>query len=240
MLVIITGTIKPNSKVYQLALSNVSERTYQYIDSIKKILENKKVDKVIFCENSNYKVDFNEIYLLAKEKGKQFECIQFKSDEKYILLKGKGFGEGEIMKYIFEKSKLINNEKYFIKITGRLKVNNLEKIINKISKDKTYINTDLKNTSFMADTRVYGMPTNVYKKYFIDAYKSVDDKNKNYLEHAFYKIIVDNKIKTENFPYFPDISGQSGSMGIIYTNSRLKLLIKNLLSKFQMFSIRNE
>lgn len=238
MLVIITGTINPNKNVPYLVLKDKDERLIQYKNSLRKIILCKNISRVIFCDNSNTNIDEKEFNDLAEKYGKQFEFIKFQGDNQKVVSHGKGYGEGEIIKYILEKSNLINDNDYFIKITGRLYVENLEKIVNSINRKYMYINTDLKNKSGMADTRIYGISVNIYKEYFKDLYKSVDDKNKIYLEHLFYKQIKEKKILSKNFEYYPIISGQSGSMGIMYKNNKLKNQFKNILSRMGMFSIR--
>lgn len=238
MLFIVTGTINPNSSIYELALKDNKERLNQYVSAIKKLLNCNCINKVIFCENSNFKVDLSEIYDLAKKNEKQFEFIQFKGDDNRAVSQGKGYGEGEIIKYVLHNSRLIKTEEYFFKITGRLFVTNIDKIIKNINKEYNYFNLASIRNSERIDTRFYGVKISDYVQYLQDAYKYVDDKNQIYLENMFYKMVSSNSIKQKNTPLYPRIVGQAGSSGEIYKINPVKLLLKDLACKLGAFSVR--
>ena len=101
-------------------LTDVSERLKQYIECIEFYLCKTSINKIVFCENSNYKFDSRALYELAKKNNKLLEILQFNGNYSQIVDRGKGYGEGEIIEYALQNSKLFLQSKYFVKVTGRL------------------------------------------------------------------------------------------------------------------------
>lgn len=238
MLIIVTGTIKPSNNIPDLYLKDSTIREKQYKESLIKLLRVTNANKIVFCENSNARVDFQDLYKLAKYNKKQFEFIQLKGNEQKTIFQGKGYGEGEIIEYVLKNSDLIKDENFFYKLTGRLFIKNLDKIIKNTNKYNNYFNTDLKHVTNMVDTKFYGVKIEDYKKYFLKAYESVDDSNNLYLEHIFYNIIRQNKIPHKNIPVYPIVLGESGSTGSIYREKvYIKGVINNIRSKFNEYKV---
>lgn len=239
MLLIVTGTICPDNNVPQLVLKNRDERLVQYNKSIEKLLNSKKVKKVIFCDNSNQHIDITKLNKLAKLTSKEFEYITFNGDIDRIIDQGKGYGEGEIINHILEKSTIIRDEDYFFKITGRLFVDNIDKIIEKVDKEYSYFNkTSISHNCNSIDTRFYGVRICDYNKYLRYAYKKVSDRQGKYLEHVFFDIVKNSDMSRRNIPLFPRIIGQSGSMGSFYSKNKTKDKLKDFVSKANMFAVR--
>lgn len=55
-----------------------------------------------------------------------------------IELCGKGYGEGEIIEYGLKYSELLRGAAYFCKLTGRLKVENINRFTKLAKMDKSY------------------------------------------------------------------------------------------------------
>lgn len=230
---IVTGCISPNEKVFCLSLKNSNDRLIQYIESIEYYIEKTNIKKIIFCDNSNfYSKKVDELEILAKKYNKKFEYLTFKGNVKKCITQGKGYGEGEIIKYIYNNSLIFKSCKYFMKVTGRLKVTNIDLILRIIKKKNNYFDYTLHNK---CDTRFYFISKSDYKEYFIDAYFNVNDKKKIYLEHVFRKILDKNDINYSLFPIMPKIVGISGSSGMKYKDSVIKYYIKYFLIKIGLY-----
>lgn len=228
IVILITGCISPSSNIYMLAIKDSNERRRQYIDSIYYYIEKSKVRKIVYCDNSNAKPD-EKLFEDAKKHGKELEWISFQGDEEKTISKGKGYGEAEIVKYAMEHSVLLRNSEYFIKITGRLKVRNLNFFVRTAKISNIYfcpVRT-LTNQLYI-NTRIYMMPISVYKKYFWNSGDYVFDAEDIYLEHAFGKCIISGNVNYKKFPYLPRIDGISGSTGRNYS-SNIRLYIKECL-----------
>jgi hypothetical protein len=231
---IITGTVSPSNDVYALKLKNQNERMEQYISSIRYYILNTKIKNIIFCDNSNtYSNEIDNLKEIARTKNKNFEYLYFLGNTQKVIEQGKGYGEGEIINYILDNSQIIKYIKTIIKVTGRIKVKNLNLLLNLSKKNINYFNTIYTNLN-ICDTRIYIINIEDYKKYFINGYKNVDDRNRHWLEHEFKDIIKKNNIKYKLFPILPNIDGISGSTGEKYKDSK-KYYIKKILSKFNMY-----
>lgn len=238
MLGIITGTINPNASMGQLIVRNEDERLKQYIEGLVQVIESKAFSKIVFCENSNYGVEKMEVlYDLARENSALLELISFQGNEEKCRFHGKGYGEGEILKYVLENSTLACDEDYFVKITGRMKVMNISEIVSRLKNNKTYFNVPNHTCREFYDTRIYAMPIARFKTCFIDAYRKVKDNEGVFLEHVYTEVLRENRIKVTNFPRYPRIIGVSGSTGMQYVYTEWKCKVKDILSFFGFYSV---
>jgi len=241
MIAIVTGTIKPIAQMGQLVLRDEKERLKQYKDGLQFLLEEQAFDKIIFCENSNYGMqDFEKLQQMAKENHIQMELFSFAGDAKQAELQGKGYGEGEIMQYVFTHSELLHQEKFFVKITGRLKIDNIKRLTGKLKAKRTYFNVPNHNKRDIYDTRIYAMPVKQYEELFLDAYKQVTDSQGIYLEHVYTGVLLKKDIKVFNFPLYPRIVGMSGSGGALYEYIEWKCKIRDILSKFNFYRVKEQ
>lgn len=239
MLGIITGTIKPAAQMGQLAIRDEKERLEQYKEGLKSLLDSEAFSKLIFCENSNYGMEeLRFLTVIAREKGIDLELLSFQGDTKNICIHGKGYGEGEIMEYVFSHSKLILEETYFVKITGRIKVDNGKELVMRLLENRTYFNIPNRTIRNFYDTRIYGMPIQQFEELFLSAYHQVMDAQGMFLELIYTKILQNNNIKVHNFPRYPRIRGISGSGGITYDYTEWKCRIRDVLSLANIYTIK--
>lgn len=239
MLAIITGTIRPDSGMGGVALNNENERLLQYKKSMEFFIKSKAFEKIIFCENSNFGLEeFQEVKQLANQMHISLELLSFQGNLEKANLQGKGYGEGEILNYIIDNSSLIKGEDYFIKITGRLVIDNIAKIVSLVDKRNTYFNIPNLSRKEFYDTRVYGMPIDQFINCFLYSYLGVNDEKGIFLEHRYTDIISINNISIKNFPRYPRIKGISGTLGIEYTYKEWKCKIKDMISRFNAYTIR--
>lgn len=262
MVLLITGAITPAKNISKTTLTDANARKEQYLSALKATIDmlspNSQADKkvksvgenvaqntvtnnisICYCDNSNpERIIFNDVEKYAKEKNIALEILGFQGDVEKISYHGKGYGEGEITKYAMENSVLIKNDNYFLKLTGRLLIDNMASIAQNISNNKMYFNIPNHTRRDICDTRLYAMPVELYKNYFMDAYNKVNDDKGYYLEHAFSDVIKENKLVTYNFPKYPLYNGVSGSAGMKYTYSLWKSSIKNILSGMQFYRFK--
>lgn len=239
MILILTGTINPSLDVTSLTITDYKVRFKQYLECLSFYIQSGAFDKIIFCDNSGFDLSkFSPIQETATIYGVKLELISFKGDSKKVILKGKGYGEGEILEYIMRNSNLILDEKFFFKITGRLIVNNINSITKKVKDDINYFNIPNRNFRNMVDTRIYAMPVTIFKGYFLQTYHAVNDYENYFLEHAYTKTIQKSKLDVMNFPLFPRISGISGSTGNTYSYNEFRCKIKDILSYFNAYSLK--
>lgn len=220
---LITGCMVPNSNTPKLVLRNQNERKEQYLESIKYYIIHSKVKKIIYCDNSNAKPEL-ELMILAKKNNVCLEWISFKGDVEKTVQYGKGYGESEIVNYAFEHSQLIKKCSYFVKITGRLIVKNLNLLIETSNAEIRFYPNRTEDRRLYINTRIYMMPIDVYRNYFRMSGSYVNDNENIYLEHAFGKCIMNGAIKYKKFWFVPWVEGVSGSTGRIYKPSAISYL----------------
>lgn len=211
---LMTATVFPQENRY-IRITNPNHRLKQYIESLKFYIIHSNIKKIVLCDNSGYMFQKNKLIRLAKKYSKEIEILSFYGNKEKIKKYGKGYGEGEIIKYALANSRILKNANYFIKVTGRIRIININKILQKIDLKKIYINKNHGIQKAM-DTIIYCVPKKTYTYFFENSYQYVYDNKGIYIEHIFYKVIYDNKIKVYNLPYFPKIDGLSGSTGVQY------------------------
>lgn len=237
-LLIITSTVNVNSGLTVLVDPQI--RLQQYIESILFYLNSSKVDKIIVCDNSGF--NYSNIRIIdetASRNNKKIEFLSFKGNTNMIREFGKGFGEGEIISYAFNHSKLmVQDEASFIKVTGRLRILNLDKILKELKQEKNYFNTVNLNPFVnlrKVDTRFYQCTKRNFIDFFIDSYKEVNDHNEFYLEHVYYDKLSKNKIEYSNSKILPNFLGVSGSTGTLYNRSFINIIVRQFL--FNIFRV---
>lgn len=238
MLAIVTGTIKPNEHMKHLTLRDSQERCRQYEDGLLQLIESKAFSKIVFCENSNFGADqLQHLVEKAKENETELEILSFQGNVEKACEHGKGYGEGEIMEYAFANSTLADKESFFVKITGRLSVDNINDIARNLKPKSTYFNIPNREQKHMYDTRLYAMPVLQFKEYFQKSYERVFDEKGIFLEYVYTAILKDNNIAVKNFPKYPRISGISGTGGICYEYTEWKCKIRDIFSKMGLYKI---
>lgn len=239
MLAIITGTIRPPLQMSQLTLRNEGERFKQYEEGICSLINSKAFSEIVFCENSGYGTErLSHLTDIAEAGHIKLELLSFQGNTKEVCIHGKGYGEGEIMAYVFAHSEIVREAAYFVKITGRLKVDNIHALAGRLRQAKTYFNIPNRTIRDFYDTRIYAMPTEQFRKFFLNVYEQVMDDQGIFLEHVYTKILKTHQIKVTNFPRYPRIVGTSGTGGIDYSYTEWKCKIRDVLGRMNLYKVK--
>lgn len=239
MLLVLTGAIKPAASCKNVKISEENERLEQYVESIRFFIEAGAFTKIVFCDNSNFGTD--KLLFLKEEAQKHdvlLELLSFQGDAQQTAIHGKGYGEGEIMEHVMTNSKLMENECSFMKITGRMKVDNIADIVMRLKTEKFYFNIPNRTHRDLYDTRMYVMPVKAFKALFMNQYDKVMDDEGIYLEKVYTSVMKENHIHIDNFPRYPRIVGVSGSTGVQYVYTEWKCKIKDVFSYLGCYKVR--
>lgn len=235
---VITSTVYVSSNNTILIDSN--ERIRQYVESFLFYLDCKTIQDIIICDNSGF--DYSkcvEFHNTTLKKNVEFLC--FLGDNEKISEKGKGYGEGEIMEYVLKNSKLIRNRTSFCKVTGRVKILNIDSILRRINNRNNYFQRIGLNpfvTIKKVDTRFYHSTIDSFEQYLLKSYDSVNDNEGQYLEHVYYRQLNDNGLKYKSLNRLPNIKGISGSTGKTYDIKPVRwFFLKNIYILFKYFKI---
>ncbi|AFL85066.1 hypothetical protein Belba_2512 [Belliella baltica DSM 15883] len=217
--ILLTAAINPADHEF-VGRKGSQIRELDYFKSLIFYLENDHI--VIFIDNSN----FESKMILDKFKGyKNFEYLFFSSQHSHL---GKGHGEKEIIDFALQHSEMLKTSTFFIKITGRLIIKNLQLIINNIEFNKSIVHGNFTRNFSWADTRLMILNKEFYEEYFSPICdKYLNEKEGVLFEHVFAKSLhafLSNDGKFEFLPIYPDYSGYNGSNNSKYDQSFFKKL----------------
>lgn len=239
IVLLITGAIDLSSyNIPATVLCNVERRLSQYISGIWYAIDHyTSITHLVFCENTNFNYDYSDLKGKARLSGKILEVLTFSGDYSAIQQKGKGYGEGEIIHYALENSQYLKKCRSFYKLTGRLKVVNMDKIITSTISGSAfdYFPGAIYNRSKdHIETIFYKTDKELYLKLLNDIFQEVNESEFQYLEHLFNQRLRDSKIIS--FKIAPKISGQSGTTGRNYDKPLLEQSMEML---YYMIGVHN-
>ncbi len=211
MILLLTACINPIG-ISDLKIVDPEERLMHYKSALDFYLKKSNFN-IVFVENTN--TNLNKVFkeFLAYER---IEFLSFDGDQ-YDKSKGKGFGEGLILKYAFENSSFIKNSDYIVKITGRLIIRNILYLLRGTCENDVFIDSnghfDYIQSQFFCGDKMF------YEKYLIPELENIDDSHNIYFEHILAKSV--KQWRNSGFEYGPFcqpiyIEGSSASMGTVY------------------------
>ena len=191
---------------------------------------------LVLCDGSNY--DFTS---RVKEclPSALVECLRFENDQDKVRLLGRGYGEGEIVRYAIRNSKFIKSAGNFAKCTSKLWVDNYPEcaqawngnlLLKGVFENVFSMNKRVKFSYI--DTRFYICSTSTYESLFIDAHLGVRKKKGHGLEDCFHEIVTSQSLRNCLFLTPPIICGVGGGTGKHYKHSvkrKIKEKIRNWL-----------
>lgn len=229
LVILLTGTITPNSLI-NLTIKDPELRRQQYLEAIDFYIR-KTPFKIVFTENSGEPL---HTFPLTPDR---IEYLIFKSEPNQPD-RGIGFKELEIIDYAFQNSKFIKEARSVVKITGRLKVLNFNRLYKKFLKHSTKETSVVYANSFKyrnIDSRCFFFTSD-----FWPYLKKVgQDINRQYnFELALWDAVYqyhDEKGRIYQPFYTPlRIQGLSGSFGYEYKHNLFlhsARFVRNLSSK---------
>ena len=231
MVLLLTGAIDIREfDVPSTTIVSIDERLSQYLYSIDYAIANyKTISEIVFCENTDYKHDYSNLKEKALINNKKLEIISFKGDYAKIQQKGKGFGEGEIIEHALNKSELLQRSDVFFKLTGRLIVKNMDKVVAATQSDNSFIyhpKTIYKIPKDHIETFFFKVNKNLYIKHLINACQFVEESRFQYLEHIFYERL--SALDLHSFKITPLISGFSGTSGEPYESGTKATILEKI------------
>lgn len=158
--ILLTATVNPQGM--KGANFDVSERIEMYRDALKFYAE--KGLKVVFAENSGF-INLSQLHsdmsrMASRDSQSIKECFDYKNVEfvdvsgpEYDQSRGKGYNETILLHKAVNASKFVREAGCFFKITGRLKVLNIEKLLEEIS--KLSLSSSLSFAADCKDHKVY-------------------------------------------------------------------------------------
>jgi len=225
--VLITSAI--NVSANKTKLSNQDQRLSKTVAAIKHWRQTPLVNTVIVCDGSGF--DLSEHMNTSDESGQQAPCefLSFNNDRTKVRALGKGYGEGEIVKYALEKSKALQGSHAFAKCTAKLWLSNFPECVSHF-KSKAVFDYGGSFHPVYLDTRFYLTETEFFRAHLMNAYQKVDEDRGYNLEHAYRDALVQFKLSEIAMYPTPRIFGTSGSMNKEYLPHPFKSMLRDTRS----------
>lgn len=216
---------------HAVKLTDPTDRINYTLESIEKWLTIVPGIRLVVCDSSGF--DFSQA---VKERfpHADIENIFFVADKNLVKYHGKGYGEGEIIKYALQNSNYLRQADFFAKCTAKLWVENFNECLDEWNGNflckATFTNVfSIKKTRFNhVDTRFYLTNKDFYLKYFLTAHLDLGGATGIGIEDSFRDVILMNKMKGVIFNSPPIIGGVGGGTGKYY-NTRFSKKIKEIL-----------
>jgi len=217
-----------------VALKDPAQRISHTLESIEKWLAVHPDIRLVICDGSGH--DFSESVNRAFPDS-SIESLFFDNDRQLVERHGKGYGEGEIIKYALLNSAFLRDADWFAKCTAKLWVDNFLDCLrewNEFLLCRAYFADvfSFKKTKLeYIDTRFYLVRKSVYLKYFSAAHLKVGEAYGKSIEDNFLQIVLGNNLERVLFASPPVICGVGGGAGKYYKTGRVRRLKDSLRSK---------
>ena len=216
---------------HAVKLTDPTDRINYTLESIEKWLRIAPEIRLVICDNSGF--NFSPT-VKDKFPHADIECLHFVADKNLVQYHGKGYGEGEIIKYALQESNYLKQADFFAKCTAKLWVENFKECIDEWNGNflcrGTFSNVfSFKKTCWVhVDTRFYLVSKGFYSKYLLTAHLNLGGTTGMSIEDSFRDVILLNKMKSVIFNTPPVIGGVGGGTGK-YFNTKLSKKIKEKL-----------
>lgn len=210
---IMTATFRAEATPY-LVIRQEDVRLQHYLCALVAWSRTKNVQRIVLAENSNTDFDFSNVIRHMERAGKEIEVLVFDGNKEAERL-GKGFGEGEILEYVYNNSILLRRNTAFYKVTGRLFVSNFDDVSRCTSSaDAFHAKFSKRGKPPKISTTFFKCSLALFGTRLVDAYRQVDEHNGVFIEHVYF-----NQLRAVDLPDFgavPALVGQQASTGKIY------------------------
>ena len=215
-------------------LKDQDSRIYHTIESLKRWSEIVPKGKFVICDGSGF--DFTNI-VKKKFPNLDIECLSFLNDAEQVKFCGKGFGEGEIIRYALKHSSYLKESEWFAKCTAKLWVENFQDCIQEWNGRflcKAYFSNvfSFKKTALeYIDTRFYLVDKYFYATYFSEAHLNLVVDSGVGIEEKFLEVVNKQDFKKILFRHSPVVSGVGGGSGKYYNTSTTRRIKEGLRLK---------
>ena len=208
---LITSCIVPNTISGPITNFTKKERLIQLTNNINYLVKTSLFNEIYiidpFLNNEKKIKEFSsDLFKNGLIKSAKLNYLVFNPNEKtkvQIKKKGKGYSELEM---IIEGTKKINNDHNHThtlihKISGRYKILNIKKIVNKseiIFNNKKILYLPFSRILSKCYTVLISFKSDIDIRLFINCLRDIEDNKKKYTEHSFYKNLVTKKVTYRN------------------------------------------
>lgn len=185
VLLLMTATVTPPVGVPALSRTDPAERLEDYRLALSFYLDlpHAAVDRIVFADNSASDLAALEDLVRERGAGKDVELLSFDGLD-YPVQHGRGVGEVRLMQTALARSRLmqaLGDDRPFWKVTGRLRIRNLERLIATAPEDAELYADFRRIPRHWVDTRVFACTPRAFRRLF---WPRVDDMRQDALAKA--------------------------------------------------------
>jgi hypothetical protein len=180
----------------------------------------------VLCDGSGYDLS-RDLESWPAIDPSRVEVLAFENDRDQVRLKGKGHGEGEIIRHALDHSATLKSAASFAKCTGKLWVENYHSCRKSYNGIAGFSHFGFLNVTAV-DTRFFIVLKDFFATHLLLSYTRCDDARGYYLEHAYLDSLNNIDRKRWMLPVYPRTRGLSGTSGDEYRSSTLKRVGKDL------------
>jgi hypothetical protein len=218
-----------------VALTDTDERIRLGLESVEQWLKMVPATNIVLCDGSNF--DFARI-VADRFPLAEIECLHFENNQELVKKFGRGYGEGEIVRYALDHSKYIAKAGCFAKCSSKLWVENFAQCLSawngSLLCKGVFLNVFslFKKTELVyIDTRFYIASCTTYKRYFENVHFQINQAKGHGLEECFRDTFLKNNLQKSLFSHPPVICGVGGGTGTYYKNSLKRKLKEKIRQK---------
>ena len=207
-LVLITTALHPPDGIFCLAMNDIAKRRITSKGAVFfwSALGIKKI--VVADATGQVFLDRSEVRML-NQIGVEIEQIHYVQNHDLVIERGKGYGEGALIKFALENSRLLKGEVSFFKCTGKVYCRNFIDIFELI--DKNNINNIFWRYILeeAMDTRFFYVSKEFCREFLLPVYENINDRKHVTAEISILKMASETLVKGTLTR--PLLSGFSGS-----------------------------
>lgn len=224
--ILLTSSVIAHDK--GVRLQDPTERARLALESIQQWRAIAPHNPLVLCDGSGF--DFHPVVASLTGIG-PVECLHFQNDVELIKQHGRGYGEGEIVRYAMGHSTLIRSAACFAKCTSKLWVQNFSacmqswngRLLMKGVFDHVFSPRKTTTLAYI-DTRFYAMDVQTYQQHFLHAHEAIRAQEGYGLEESFRDIFLTKQLQDCLMNPPPVICGVGGGTGAYYKNTPLRQL----------------
>ena len=226
--VIFTATVRPSVPALPLA-GDEQQREAEYVKAVSAslIMARSKGISACFVLAENSAAEAKQLQATCQNHGVEFVrcCPELAS----ARLKGKGYFEALLLQQIVSEVSVKETETCaFLKITGRLQLRNIDRIVQSVTNSNSDCLINVYARGQYADTRVMAFNRDFWRvvMQFVD---DIDDRRRRYFEHVVPVAMRTAALRGQKCDYLlppPRLAGRSASTGRIYRPSLVQYLVQ--------------
>lgn len=189
---------------------------------------------IVFVDNSGHPLDaLQAVVDRHRPAGKRVELLSFRT-EGYSAVRGRSYGELDILRTALERSALLREATRFAKVTGRVRIANIDAIVDAAAPDFDVVGRLSQNLTWLETVLVLFRTGLCAERLLPEALAQVDDRARRPVERvlasACLRAIADGH-RWYPFARTPRIRGVRGIDNVPYPDGALRARAVDLLAR---------